>query len=92
MNCLRIERNSERSDERCRGLVPVQQLPEHLLEVALTLSSDRCCSVVFTGDCAAYEISPLIENPLVTYPRVAPRRGDFLGSVVARLSERSRAV
>jgi len=63
MNCLRTERNSERSDERCRDLVLVQQLPEHLLRVALTLSSDRCCGVVFTGDCAAYEISLLIENP-----------------------------
>jgi len=41
----------------------MQQLPEHLLQVALTLSSDGCCGVFFTGDCAAYEINLLLENP-----------------------------
>ena len=63
MNCLRTERNSERRAERCRELVLMQQLPEHLLQVALTLSSDGCCGVFFTGDCAAYEINLLLENP-----------------------------
>jgi hypothetical protein len=59
MNCLRLNGTLNEA----MSVVAVQQLPEHLLQVALTLSSDRCCSVVFTGDCAAYEISLLIENP-----------------------------
>ena len=57
-------------------LVLLCELPEHLLQVTLTLLSDRCCGVVFIADRAAYGIVSSLRTPK-TYPRVTPRRGDF---------------
>jgi len=91
MNRLRTKRNRASSNKRWPGLGYVYRLPGHLLQVALTLSSDRCCGVVSIANCAAYGIVSSLRTPINLSPRRTTARG-FLSSCVQDASARLRVV